>query len=132
MHYPATMQPTRARIEQLPLSDGENPSESGTFPDIPARVARNFYVVDTHMETPPSGISAAAYSGTAGADFLKPFKGLDAVSEEIRDLLPPECRRAFDGAAAAERGWGERWGREGDITCRREPRVDKAIVPYTI
>ena len=58
MHFPATMQPTRARIEQLPLSDPENPSGSRTFPDVPPRVARNFFVTDTHMETPPSGVSA--------------------------------------------------------------------------
>lgn len=132
MHLPATMQPTRARIEQLPLSDGEKPSESKAFPDIPQRVARNFLVMDTHMETPPSGISSAAYGGTSEADFLTPFRGLGAVSDDIKDLLPPECREAFEAAAAEEQGWKARWGKESEVMCRREPRIDKSIVPQAM
>lgn len=128
------MQPTRARIEQVPLSDSKAPSssESKMFPDIPPRVARNFLVMDTQMETPPWGVSTAAYSGTSGADFLTSFKGLGAVSEDIKDLLPSECRKAFDKAAEEEHAWKARWGDERDTTCRREPKIDKAIVPYTI
>lgn len=132
MHLPAHMQPTHARFEQVPPSEGQSPSESKTFPDIPARVARNFLVTDTHMETPPSGILPSAYGSTITADFLTPFRGLDAVSDEIRDLLPAECRAAFDNAASVERGWKERWGGEGEAACRRQPKIDKAIVPYTI
>lgn len=132
MHLPAHMQPTHARFEQVPPSEGQPPSESKTFPDIPSRVARNFLVTDTHMETPPSGILPSAYGSTITADFLTPFRGLDAVSDEIRDLLPAECRAAFDGAAAVERGWKERWGGEGETARNRQPKIDKAIVPYTI
>lgn len=132
MHFPAVMQPTHVRIEQLPLTDGESPSESKTFPDVPPRVARNFLVMDTHMETPPSGVSTSAYGVTATADFLTPFRGLDAVSDDIKDLLPPECRQAFDDAAAEEQAWKGRWGKESEVTCRREPTIDKAIVPYMI
>ena len=46
---------------------------------------------------------SAGKQGTVSTSSLHnppPCKGLDAVSEEIRDLLPLECRRAFDGAAA--------------------------------
>src|SRR5690554_5327353 len=67
MHFPAAMQPTHVRIEQVPLSDTESASDSKTFPDIPPRVARNFLVMDTHMETPPSGISTSAYSNSTTA-----------------------------------------------------------------
>ncbi|SPN96880.1 related to nuclear localization protein NPL6 [Cephalotrichum gorgonifer] len=128
MHFPATMQPTHARIEQVPLADGESPSESKAFPDVPPRVVRNFLVMDTYMETPPSGISAAAYGKTINADFLTPFRGLNAVSDDIKDLLPPECRKAFDDASAQELEWKARWGSESEATCRRNPIIDKAIV----
>jgi chromatin structure-remodeling complex protein RSC7 len=146
MHYPAIMQPTHARIEQI--VDGgepEQPSASSAtiFPAIKPSISRNFLVMDMHLETPPAGVSVAAYDvpfrtsrtdyePSASADFLAPFKDLRSVPDDIRDLLPEECRQAFDDAKDKENNWFERWGNEAEVTSRREPVVDKAIVPYSM
>lgn len=131
MHYPAMMQPTHAKFEQQPLADEEStPTESKHFPPLPSRVARNFQVLDVHMETPPAGISTAAYGKTVTAEFLNPFRGLGAVSDDIKDLLPPECRAAFDAANAQEKQWVSRFRTESEDGCRRLPIVDKAVVPF--
>ena len=104
-------------------------SPSDVFPPLSPRVARNTLVMDVHMEHPPVGISTAAYDvafRTSASnrrslrtqifstrnDPIAPFRGLSAVSDDIRDLLPEECRRAFDRAWSAV--------------------VDKAIVPYSM
>ncbi|EHA57615.1 chromatin structure-remodeling complex protein RSC7 [Pyricularia oryzae 70-15] len=159
MHYPATMQPTHARIEVVPLEqqqqheqpreqDNDSASTSSIFKPLPSTVPRNFRVVDTVLETPPSGIAPSSYdrrffidgdrAGGGGSsstrdrgstDFLAPFRGLSAVSDEIRDLLPAECRAAFDQAQQRERDWHSKWGPEKDAACRRDPVIDKAIVP---
>ncbi|KAF4122537.1 chromatin structure-remodeling complex protein RSC7 [Geosmithia morbida] len=139
MQYPAYLQPTVARIEQVPptVEGGRGTgSSSGTkFPPVPAKLARNFLVVDTYTETPPTGISPGAYSHGSGsgapptADFLSAFSCLDAVPEDVRDLLPAECRLAFDKAVDSEREWKGRWGPESRTMCRRDPIIDKAIVP---
>ncbi|KAK4153477.1 chromatin remodelling complex Rsc7/Swp82 subunit-domain-containing protein [Chaetomidium leptoderma] len=147
MHYPGIMQPTHARIEQIvdheTKPDQQDPSASATFPAIKPSISRNFLVMDTHLETPPAGVSTAAYDvpfrtsqadhrPSAAADILAPFKGLRAVPDDIRDLLPEECRQAFDGARDKEETWFSRWGNEAEVTSRREPVVDKAIVPYSM
>ncbi|KAK4110236.1 hypothetical protein N656DRAFT_830878 [Canariomyces notabilis] len=147
MHYPRIMQPTHARIEPVAADkeDPNNPSDtsSSIFPPLKPAISRNFLVLDTHFETPPAGVSPVAYDvpfrtspadaeASAAADFLAPFKGLAAVSDEIRDLLPDECRAAFDQARNQELAWFSRWGDEKDVAARREPVVDKAIVPYSM
>jgi chromatin structure-remodeling complex protein RSC7 len=130
MQYPAIFQPTRARIEQVPPSDRAETTGSGTkFTPIRPVVARNFSVVDTYMETPLAGISPLAYDANPAADFLAPFKGLSVVSDEIKDLLPPECRKAFDDALARETAWKGKWRNEKEASCRRNPIIDKSIVP---
>lgn len=147
MMYPATMQPTAARIEQVRPDASTNattPSpSSSTFPPLPPIVARNFLVTDTTMETPPAGIAAAAYEvpfRTSPADYrasyrgdpLAPFRGLGSVPREVRDLLPEACRREFDAAAAREGDWFARWRDESRAKSRREPLIDKHIVPYSV
>ncbi|OIW31654.1 hypothetical protein CONLIGDRAFT_234194 [Coniochaeta ligniaria NRRL 30616] len=145
MMYPATMQPTNARIEQVPGSAsaaGTIPN-SRVFPPLQPIVPRNFLVADTIMETPPAGIAPAAYEvpfrtspadyrASYRGDFLAPFRGLGSVSKELRDLLPEECRGAFDEAVKREGDWFERWGDEKDTKSRREPLIDKHIVPYSV
>ena len=98
------------------------------------------------METPPTGISAASYevpfrtSATSAVDrklssqqdFLAGFKGLDAVPDEIRELLPESCKAAFDTAVGSEKSWFAKWGDEKEVMCRRDPVIDKAIVPFNI
>lgn len=134
MQYPVTMQPTRARIEQVAPEDEEETAGSSVFPPVPAKMARNFFVADTYFETSSAGvISASGVDGTANsADFLASFQGLNAVSDDIKDLLPPECRAAFDSAAEKETAYRSRWGPEAEKMSRRQPVIDKAIVPYSM
>lgn len=95
------------------------------------------------METPPAGISPAAYEvpfrtspadyeASAAADPLAPFRGLSVISDDIIAELPPDCRAAFDKARQEEVDWFNKWGDEAKNTSRREPIVDKAIVPYPV
>jgi len=136
IHYPAFMQPTHVRIEQVPPgASGEESSSSASsatlFPPLDARIARNFRVIDTTMEMPPSGVAPAAMETHDVPAFLADFQGLGAVSDDIKDLLPPECRAAFDTAAAKERSWKAAWGPEAQFAHRRAPIIDAAIVPYS-
>jgi chromatin structure-remodeling complex protein RSC7 len=140
--YPATMQPTNARIEQVPNSAGLDP-DSRIFTPLQPIVPRNFLVADTIMETPPAGIAAAAYDvpfrtspadyqASYQGDFLAPFRGLGSVSADIRELLPEECRKHFDDAVKQEGDWFSRWGDEKHTKSRREPLIDNHIVPAPV
>lgn len=140
MHVPAAMQPTHVRIEQVRDSTkaaaaapgGSSSGSSARFPPLDSRVPRNFKVVDTYMETPPVGISPAVYERRETPEFLRPFHGLGAVPDEIRDLLPPECRGAFDEARRGESDFRARWDRpESQSAHRRQPVIDAAVVPYS-
>ncbi|KAI1813729.1 hypothetical protein GGS20DRAFT_464706 [Poronia punctata] len=131
--YPAIMQPTHARIEQVGLSDSANPDGSARFPPLDPRVPRNFTVFDTYMETPPAGISpaTAVYEKREPPAFLAEFQGLGAVSSDILSELPPECRQAFEKALDNEKDWKTTWGPEQTMSHRRAPIIDAAIVPYS-
>lgn len=131
MLRPAVMQPTHVRIEQV---RDPNAAASAKFPVLSPKIARNFYVTDTYMETPIGGIASAAYDRDGGDpdDMLASFRGLSAVPQEIRELLPPECRGAFELAAAREEAFKDSRGTEAESTHRREPRIDKALVPYSV
>ncbi|KAK6194327.1 hypothetical protein LQW54_011554 [Pestalotiopsis sp. IQ-011] len=129
MQFPASMQPTHARIEQV--VDSPAATESKRFTPLNPVIPRNFKVVDTIMETPPASLPNSAYKQSYNVpDFLAPFQGLESVSDEIMDLLPPECRKAFDDARANENDWKGKWGPEAEMTHRRAPIIDAAIVPY--
>jgi chromatin structure-remodeling complex protein RSC7 len=142
--YPATLQPTHARMEQVvDNEDMEAPASSEVFPPLKPIVARNFLVTDIYLETPPIGVSPAAYDmpfrtskvdreSSARADFLSSFRGLSAVPADVRDLLPDECRAAFDTAVKHEKDWFAKWDDESKVASRRPPVIDKAIVPYTM
>ncbi|KAJ4385580.1 chromatin structure-remodeling complex subunit RSC7 [Gnomoniopsis smithogilvyi] len=138
MQYPTIMQPTAARIQQIPPSaTTSSDTASQVFPVLSPSIPRNFMVTDTYYETPPAGISAAsydarAYSAVGGDDFLAPFRGLGAISDDIKDTLPAECRQAFDEALAREKNWHSKWGTEAAAKSRRDPIIDKAIVPYSV
>ncbi|KAF2969202.1 hypothetical protein GQX73_g4306 [Xylaria multiplex] len=132
LQYPAIMQPTHARIEQV--TDSSSPTDPNTnprFPPLDPRIPRNFTVIDTYMETPPAGISSAVYEKREVPAFLAEFQGLGSVSSDILDELPPECREAFDKALEREKAWKGKWGTEKAMAHRREPIIDAAIVPYT-
>ncbi|KAH6646262.1 chromatin remodelling complex Rsc7/Swp82 subunit-domain-containing protein [Truncatella angustata] len=130
LQIPASMQPTHARVEQVHHSPAA--TNSKVFPPINPVIPRNFKVIDTIMETPPASMSSAAYQQNYNApDFLAPFHGLGAIPDEIKDLLPPECRTAFDEAVAKENEWQARWGPEAETAHRQPPTIDAAIVPYS-
>ncbi|KAH8167308.1 hypothetical protein CIB48_g930 [Xylaria polymorpha] len=132
MQYPAIMQPTHARVESVMDSSSQTDSdENPRFPSLDPRIPRNFTVIDTYMETPPAGISSAVYEKREVPGFLADFQGLGAVSSDILDELPPECRAAFDKALDKEKAWKATWGPEKTTTRRREPIIDAAIVPYS-
>ncbi|KAI0101011.1 hypothetical protein GGR51DRAFT_563661 [Nemania sp. FL0031] len=132
MQYPAVMQPTHARIEQVIDSSSPTDSDNNSrFPPLDPRIPRNFTVIDTYMETPPTGISPAVYEKREVPAFLAEFQGLGAVSSDILDELPPECREAFDNALQKEKKWKTTWGSERTTTHRRDPIIDAAIVPYS-
>ncbi|KAK8070032.1 hypothetical protein PG994_006648 [Apiospora phragmitis] len=126
---PASMQPTRARI--LQVADSSAPTESDFFAPLDPKIPRNFKVVDTIMEIPPGGVSSAVYEQREVPPFLKDFQGLGSISTDIKDLLPPECRKAFDEAVGREDEWKNHWGPESETTHRRPPIIDAAIVPFS-
>lgn len=129
VQFPATMQPTHVRVEQI--ANSAAPSDSTIFTPLDPKIPRNFKVVDTVMETPPAGISPAVYEQREVPDFLKEFQGLGAISDEIKDLLPPECRKAFDEALQNENEWKSKWGPESEKAHRRDPNIDIHMVPYS-
>lgn len=137
MQYPAYMQPTLVRIEQISPDDEEATAAAAgsRFPAVPYKVARNFLVADTFMDS-PVGLQAAASTcrdrTSDPAAFLAAYDGLTAVPDDVKDLLPPACRAAFDGALAKEAAWKAQWGTEKEQGARRQPIIDKAIVPYSV
>lgn len=114
MQYPTIMQPTSARIEQIPPgADDAADDSSQVFPPLSPSIPRNFTVIDTYYENPPAGISATSYDSRSAAltnagpdsNFLAPFRGLGAVGDDVKDCLPAECREAFEAALARENDW---------------------------
>ena len=132
MQYPVSMQPTHARIEQVAPEEEEATRGSATFPPVSHKMARNFYIADMYLETPPAGIAPTVYDQEDPSNLLASFNGLGAVPDGIKDLLPPQCREAFDKAVHTEKQWKDRWGPESKTMSRREPVIDKAIVPYSM
>ncbi|KAL6869089.1 chromatin structure-remodeling complex subunit RSC7 [Amphichorda felina] len=132
MQYPASMQPTHARIEQVAPEEEEATRGSATFPPVSLKMARNFYIADMYLETPPAGIAPTVYDQEDPSNLLASFNSLGTVSDDIKDLLPPQCREAFDKAVHTEKQWKDRWGPESKTISRREPVIDKAIVPYSM
>lgn len=132
LQYPAMMQPTRVRIEQVSPEEEAATKGSTKFPPVPLRMARNFLVMDTYCESSPRNEASMPPSNETPADFLSSFNGLGTVSDEIKALLPPECRKAFDQAIEDDREFQSRWGTEKATMSRRDPIIDKAIVPYSM
>lgn len=149
MQYPAIMQPTHARWEPVTsmedttangLMDGltinekhdpeklpdANAQTSSIFSPVKPAHARNFLIVDTVYENPP--YSHLGVPGPNGQSLDTSFNGLAAVSDEIKDLLPPSCREAFDAALAKELEWKSRWGTEAQDSMRKPPIIDKGLI----
>lgn len=126
------MQPTRAKYKQISPDEEEEAADSPMFPPVSVKVARNFLVTDTIFESPLRLQPIAAKTSSDTTDFLASFNGLGSVSADLKDLLPPECRKALDESLDREKEWHARWGVENDVGARRRPIIDKAIVPYSM
>ncbi|KAI0172125.1 chromatin remodelling complex Rsc7/Swp82 subunit-domain-containing protein [Hypoxylon sp. FL1284] len=129
MQLPASMQPTQARFNQV--ADSSAASDSARFPPLDPKIPRNFKVIDSYTVSPPAGLSSVAYEQRDVPSFLADFQGLGAVSRDILDELPSECRDAFDKALDKEHAWKSNWGPESTMAHRRAPIIDAAIVPYS-
>lgn len=148
MFYPKSTQPTHVKWEQIPpptdaelskqLTNGtahtngdhdadamtvDPPSNSQqqpstNFSDVPAVVSRNYAVIDTVYKAPP--ISNAGFPGPDGTitDPSSGAQGLSTIPTDLLDELPEECRKAFEEAKAAELGWKQQWGTEGQSSMR--------------
>lgn len=144
MQYPASMQPTHARWERVdaPLDAATSgmqaisvgseaaaaePAAATIFPPVPPALARSFLVVDTLYENAPFANLGVPGPDGAGVDGVA-YDGLEGVGEEVRGLLPEECRAPFERALERERAWKGRWGTEGEDGLRRAPVIDKGMI----
>jgi chromatin structure-remodeling complex protein RSC7 len=88
--------------------------------------AQHFLIVDTVYENPP--YSHLGLPGPDGDGIDLGFKGLSSISEDIYNELPPECRKAFEGALAKELEWKKKWRTETEDSMRRPPIIDKGLI----
>ncbi|PQE06532.1 nuclear localization NPL6 protein [Rutstroemia sp. NJR-2017a WRK4] len=127
MQYPKSMQPTHARWEQIDDNLPPSPSsDPNALPPVKPIYSRNYRIVDTYFESPGSALYGIP--GPDGDGYDIGFNGLSSVSEDIKNELPEECRRAFEEALEREKAWKGRWGREAESGCRGVVRVDKGFV----
>lgn len=132
LQYPASMQPTRAKYMQISPDQEEAAADSPLFPPVSVRMARNFLVTDIVFQSPLKLQPVAAKANSDTTDFLAAFNGLGAVSDDLKDLLPEECRQALNDSVQREKEWHAEWGTENEVAARRRPVIDKAIVPYSM
>lgn len=131
MHYPATMQPSHARWEHIPLntdqgtSGKEEPQES-IFAPLKPLYQRNFLIVDTVYENPTYSNLGVPGPGDDARDVG--FKGLSSVPDDLYNELPADCKQAFDEALEKEKEWKSRWSTEGVDQMRRAPVIDKGLI----
>jgi chromatin structure-remodeling complex protein RSC7 len=141
MHYPRITQPTHARWE--PVLDDETDSvekaitnghtadhnqpdsqpHSGAtiFDKVSTIVARNFMVTDTFFESP--ALNGAGIPGVDGAVLDVGPNGLPAVTPEMLELLPVECREALVREKEKETDWKTRWTSEVENGMRGQLRI---------
>lgn len=56
------------------------------------------------------------------------FSGLEGVGEDVKELLPVECREAFERALGRERVWKGGWGTEEEDGRRGRLVIDKGVI----
>jgi chromatin structure-remodeling complex protein RSC7 len=133
MHYPKIMQPTHARWEQIDDYEVQEKIENGEieepkagetmFPPIDPVVSRNYMIIDTVFEAPPYNYPSRLVPGPDGDSFDIGFNGLSAVTDDVKDCLPPECREAFEEALEKETEWKSKWSGEAVDGHRRMPKI---------
>ncbi|TQN69382.1 Chromatin structure-remodeling complex subunit rsc7, partial [Colletotrichum shisoi] len=122
MQQPVNMQPTRARVEAVTPGTVSEPNSA--FPTVPSAVQRNFNVVDIVYETPRVGVQSAGRRPAEVPDFLKPFNGILAIGDDIKSMLPPECRDSLERHQADQREFESRFGDEEDKMARGRLIID--------
>ncbi|KAI8154333.1 hypothetical protein KHU50_010587 [Colletotrichum sp. SAR 10_65] len=127
MQQPVNTQPTRARVEVVNPDNAADPKSS--FAAVSPAVQRNFNVVDIVYETPRAGVQSAGKRPDNVPDFLQPFNGILAIGDDLKALLPPECRESLERHQAEQREFETRFGDEKDTMARGGLLIDKAIVP---
>lgn len=144
MQYPQIMQPTHARWEPVepvddatagmeaitvsstPPSPSAPPTSDTIFPPVPPQLARNFLIVDTLYENATH--SHLGVPGPDGGAMDVGFSGLEGVGEDVKELLPVECREAFERALGRERVWKGGWGTEEEDGRRGRLVIDKGVI----
>ena len=101
----------------------ESSSKPTIFSDVSAKVSRNFTVVDTVFNAPPS--NQPGYPGPDGhiEDLAAGPNGLSSVPDDLLDELPEDCRRAFEDARKTEAAWKKGWGTEMQSAMRGDLKV---------
>ncbi|KAK1535868.1 chromatin remodelling complex subunit [Colletotrichum paranaense] len=127
MQKPVNTQPTRARVERV--TPGDTSDSNSALPSVPSAVQRNFNVVDIVYEIPRAGVQSAGKRPAEVPDFLKPFNGILAIGDDLKALLPPECRESLERHQDQQREFESRFGDEKDKMARGNLQIDKAIVP---
>jgi len=158
MHYPAIMQPTHARWEAVPPptetpetngtngtskpitsadNDGdidmaeentEEPTKTESiFTPVNPVYTRNYLIVDTLYETPPNGLTSGI-PGPDGNSYDMGFNGLSSIPEDIRNLLPDDCKQAFEAALRDELEWKNKFGTESRDGARASTIINKGFM----
>lgn len=121
--------------EDIKMTDGIEPQSLETtiqdkptiFTPVNPIYTRNYLVVDTLYESPPTG-STSGIPGPDGDSYDVGFNGLSSVSEEIRNLLPEECRVAFEKAVGDELAWKGKWAGEAGDGMRAGMVIHKGFI----
>jgi len=111
------------KAEEFAEADLQSPS---IFTPVKPILSRNFLIVDTLYENPPS--SMLGVPGPDSNTYDLGFNGLSGVSEDILSELTPECRKAFNDALAKENEWKGRWSTEAVDAKRKAPIIDKGMI----
>jgi len=107
--------------------ESTQPKPDTIFAPVNPIYSRNYLIVDTVYETPPTG-NTVGIPGPDSNSYDIGFNGLSNISAEIRDLLPEECRKAFELAVDGEVEWKGRWGTEGVDGKRAELVIHKGFI----
>jgi len=115
MCWPANMQPTHARWEQVwdtpSVDDDDHLKAVSYFEPLPGVISRNYLVVDTHLQ----GSTAAHMVNKTSSYFPSP---LPEISEEDLLGLPEDCREALLQAKREAESWTSQWIDEAHNTLR--------------
>ncbi|KAG9241130.1 chromatin remodelling complex Rsc7/Swp82 subunit-domain-containing protein [Calycina marina] len=141
MQYPRDMQPSHAKFIQINDYEVEDEIKklraegidathdkiAGImFPPVDPALSRNYLIIDTVMERPPSFHYDTPGPEGVGIDLS--FNGLSSIPPDQMPDMTPECRASFDKAVKNELAWKAKFGTESTDGHRRDPRIDKGVI----